>query len=125
VTNQVLRIDVSLGHATAAELESSSQSLSEELVELRTILIEVPRDDQPPADAKVSADIAVIGTLLLTMSDSAVLPSVVQVINSWVRRSGGRSARLELDGDVLDVRGLSGSEQKDLIEHWLARHSKH
>ena len=125
MTNQVLRIDVSLGHATAAELESSSQSLSEELVELRTILIEVPRDDQPPADAKVSADIAVIGTLLLTMSDSAVLPSVVQVINSWVRRSGGRSARLELDGDVLDVRGLSGSEQKDLIEHWLARHSKH
>lgn len=119
-----VRIDIAVGEADAEVVESATSRLREELLCLDVDSVERPRTGQPPTSAKVGAEIAVVGTLLLTAPDSALLSAAVEVIKSWIGRSSGRTARLEIDGDVLDVHGLSSSEQKLLIERWIARHNE-
>ena len=53
---------------------------------------------------------------------SGVLASVVETIQSWVVGRGPRSVKLELDGDVLEVGGISSRRQDQLIKVWLDRH---
>lgn len=118
-----VRIDIAVGEADAEAVEFATGRLREELVCLDVDSVEVPRGGQPPTGAKAGAELAVVGTLLLTAPDSALLSAVVEVIKSWIGRASGRTARLEIDGDVLDVQGLSSSEQKLLIQQWIARHN--
>jgi hypothetical protein len=123
MTKVSVRIDISAGEADAEALEFATGYLREELLCLDVSSVEVPRDVRPPADGKSGAEIAVLGTLLLTAPDSALLPAVVEVMKSWLGRASGRTARLEIDGDVLDMKGLSSSQQESLIEQWMARHN--
>jgi hypothetical protein len=117
-----VRIDIAVEEADAEVVESATDRLREELLCLDVESVDIARVGQLLTGAKMGAEIAIIGTLLLTAPDSALLSSVIEVIKSWTGRSTGRTARLEIDGDVLDVHGLSSSEQKFLIEQWLARH---
>jgi len=117
-----VRIDIAVGHTDGQAVEYATGDLREELRCLAVDSVEVPKSGQTPPNAKVGADLAVLGALLLTAPDSALLSGVVEIIKSWVGRSSGRTARLEIDGDVLDVQGLSDSEQKLLIEQWIDRH---
>ena len=118
-----VRIDIAVGEADAEGVESATGRLRDELLCLDLDSVKIPRAGQPPTGAKVGAELAVLGTLLLTAPDSALLSAVVEAIKSWIGRANGRTARLEIDGDVLDVQGLSSSQQKLLIEQWIARHN--
>jgi hypothetical protein len=118
-----VRIDIAVGKADAETVESVTDRLREELLCLDVDSVEAPRGGQPPTGAKVGAELAVVGALLLTAPNSALLSAVVEVIKSWIGRSSRRTARLEIDGDVLDLQGLSSSQQKLLIEQWIARHN--
>jgi hypothetical protein len=118
-----VRIDVSESVMDAEQTQSATILLRDELLRLDVDSVDFPVAGAPPAGAKAGAELAVIGTLLLTVSNPALLSAVVKVIKSWIERSSERTARLEIDGDVLDVRGISRSEQRLLIEQWLARHN--
>lgn len=123
MVNVSVRIDIAVGEADAEAVESATGRLREELLCLDVDSVEVPRGGQPPTGAKVGGELAVLGTLLLTTPDSALLSAVVEVIKSWIGRASGRTVRLEIDGDVLDVQGLSSSQQKLLIKQWIDRHN--
>ncbi|MBA2425721.1 MAG: hypothetical protein H0V60_01410 [Actinobacteria bacterium] len=46
------------------------------------------------------------------------------MIQKWVAGKGSRSVKLELDGDALEVTGLSSADQQRLITAWIERHSE-
>jgi hypothetical protein len=45
------------------------------------------------------------------------------VVQSWLSSSGDRSVKLELDGDVLEVTGITRGDQRELIRTWIDRHT--
>jgi hypothetical protein len=50
------------------------------------------------------------------------LPGIVTLIQQWRERKRVSAVRLEIDGDVLELSGVSSSEQTLLIQSWLDRH---
>ena len=48
---------------------------------------------------------------------------VVAAVRSWLGGSPQRSIKLELDGDALELTGVSSKEQRRLIDEWLRRHT--
>ena len=52
-----------------------------------------------------------------------VLSSVIDAVRSWLGRNRARGVKLTLDGDTLEVSGVSSAEQDRLIDLWVARHA--
>jgi hypothetical protein len=46
----------------------------------------------------------------------------VAAVRSWLAGSPRRSIKLELGGDVLELTGVSSTEQRRLTDEWLRRH---
>lgn len=64
------------------------------------------------------------GTILVTLAASGgVLTSLITVLQAWLARHEKRSLVLEIDGDKLEITGMSNAEQKELVEIWLKRHT--
>lgn len=107
--------------ADAEELGEATLQLRRELLELDVEAVEVPRAGEPPPGTR-GVDIAALGALVVTVVQSQLLSSVVAAIGSWLAASPRRSIRLELDGDVLELAGVSSDEQRRLTDEWLSRH---
>lgn len=118
----VLRVTLAEDAAAPEEVESLTYSLRNELLTLDLDSVDLPRADDTPPGAK-AAEVAVVGTLVLTLSSANVLSSVVGVIRGWLIRSAGRSVRLEIDGDILEAKGVNAAEQSRLVDEWVTRHS--
>jgi hypothetical protein len=54
---------------------------------------------------------------------SELLAKLIDVVQSWLSSSGARSVRLELDGDVLKVTGITRGDQRELVRTWIDRHA--
>jgi hypothetical protein len=48
---------------------------------------------------------------------------VLAAIRSWLGGSPQRSIKLELEGDTLELTGISSAEQRRLVDEWLQRHT--
>lgn len=109
--------------ADAEELGELTAHLHEELLELDVDAVELAREGEPPPGAK-AVDVLGLGTLLVTLAKSAGgLTSVVSTLQRWLSGQP-RSVRIELDGDVLEMTGVSSSAQEQLVSDWIARHAK-
>jgi hypothetical protein len=49
---------------------------------------------------------------------------VISAITSWVGSVHQRSVKLEIDGDSIEVTGISSADQRRLIDDWLRRHGE-
>jgi hypothetical protein len=109
--------------ADAEELGELTAHLHEELLELDVDAVQLEREGEPPLGAK-GMDVVGLGSLLVTLVNSAGgLRSLVLTVQRWL--SGRqRTVRIELDGDVLEMTGVSSSAQEELIADWIARHAK-
>lgn len=67
-------------------------------------------------------DVAALGALIVHLANSQLLGAVVAAVGSWLGGSK-RSIKLELDGDALELTGISSQEQRRLTDEWLARHT--
>jgi hypothetical protein len=116
-----LTVDAGPG-ADGADLDRLARSLRDDLVELEVDRVElVP--DEPPEGAR-AAEALVAGALLVQLArTSDALSTLVRTIRGWLGASGGRTVRIELDGDVLEVSGVSDAERERLVETWIARHA--
>jgi len=54
--------------------------------------------------------------------NTETISSVLGSLRAWLGRDHGRSVRLVIDGDSLEVTGISSREQERLIETFVARH---
>jgi hypothetical protein len=108
----------------AQELERLTSTLQRQLLQLEVEDVERPVEGEAPPGTR-GVDVAAIGGLIITLAKSSgVLGSVVGMIQKWVAGKGSRSVKLELDGDALEVTGLSSADQQRLITAWIERHSE-
>ena len=107
--------------AGAEERDELARALRAELLDLDVESVERP--EAPAPDGTRGAGAVELGTLLVTFGQGA-LGLVTSTIARWVQRRGGRSVSLELDGDKIELSGVSAEDQRRLIETFVARHAE-
>lgn len=71
-----------------------------------------------------SAGTFVAGVLTVVLARSSELfVKLIDVVQLWLSSSGARSVKLELDGEVLEVTGITREDQRELIRVWIDRHT--
>jgi hypothetical protein len=116
-----LRVDAG-ADAEAQELDRLARELRHELEELDVRSATLAVAAAAPEGARAGA-VAELATVAIELARSPeLLAAVMAVVQAWLGRRTGRSVRLELDGDVLDVSGVSSADQRQLIAGWLRRH---
>ena len=68
-------------------------------------------------------ELAALGALLVSVTQSQLLAPVLAAIRSWLGGGPQRSIKLELEGDTLELTGISSTEQRRLVDEWLQRHT--
>jgi hypothetical protein len=117
-----LGIQVAVGpDADAEEVAEATLQLRRELLDLDVEAVELPRAGDPPPGTR-AVELAALGALVATFAQSPLLGPVVAAVRSWLAGSPQRSIKLELDGDALELTGLSSNEQRRLVDEWLRRH---
>ena len=104
------------------EVAELTEQLRRELSELDVDAVDLVRAGEAPEGAKAGDPIA-WGELLVTLAASGgALVTLIGTLQSWITRHERRSVTLEIDGDTLEVTGISSEEQRRLINTWLSRH---
>ena len=117
-----LGIQVAVGpDADAEEVAEATLQLRRELLDLDVEAVELARAGEPPPGTR-AVELAALGALVVTVAQSPLLGPVVAAVRSWLAGAQQRSIKLELDGDVLELSGLSSKEQQRLADEWLRRH---
>jgi hypothetical protein len=118
-----LGIHVAVGPgADAEEVAEATLKLRRELLELDVDAVELPAAGEAPPGTR-AVELAALGALLVTVAKSQLLVPVVAAVRSWLAGSPQRTIKLELDGDTLELSGLSSAEQRRLTDEWLRRHT--
>jgi Effector Associated Constant Component 1 len=106
----------------AEELAELTRQLRAELLQLDVEAVEPATAGEPPPGTRAVEALALGGLIVSLVKSAGTLASVVNAVRSWLG-GGQRSVKLELDGDVLEVTGVSGSQQQALINAWIERHA--
>ena len=118
-----LGVQVAVGpDGDAEEIAEATSQLRRELLDLDLDAVQVPGAGKLPPGSK-AVDVAALGALLVNLADSRLLAAVVAAVGSWLGGSSRRSIKLELDGDALELTGVSSKEKRRLTDQWLARHA--
>jgi hypothetical protein len=117
-----LRLQVGDEDADPEELADLTARLRSELLDLDMEAVELLRAGQPPPGTR-AADLLAVGTLIASFARPELLAAIVAAVRSWLGGAGGRSVKLEVDGDALELTGVSSKEQRRLTDEWLRRHA--
>jgi hypothetical protein len=111
---------VNLDGANAEELHELALKLRGELQ--RDLPVEAELETRPSTSTRVKGDAITAGVLLLALIP-AVAPKVMDLLNQWTMRAPGRSLRVKLGDDEVEVRGTSESmsELQLVVERQLRR----
>lgn len=109
--------------ADQPELAELTAWLRQELLELDVESVESVKMGESPPGAKGLEAIG-IGALVVRLAQSAgMLKAVVDTVQSWLAGHHGRTVKVEIDGDTLEMTGVSSSDQQRLIDAWISRHT--
>jgi hypothetical protein len=116
-----LGIQVEVGPDEDAEqVAEATLQLRRELLDLEVESVELPRAGEPPPGTR-AVELAALGALVVTAANSQLLGPVVAAVRAWLAGAPQRSIKLELDGDVLELTGVSSKQQQRLTDEWLRR----
>ena len=122
MTQLGLRLDAG-DDASDEEVDRLTGRLRDELLELDVDEVRRAAAGEAPEGAR-GIDPEALGHLLVTLATApATLRAVVGTVRAWLARSAARSVKIELDGDVIEVTGVSNADQQRLIDVWIERHS--
>jgi hypothetical protein len=105
------------------ELATLTRRLRSELLDLDVDAIESMTAGDAPDGAKGVELLALGGLVVQFVLQPEVLSSIVDGVRAWLQRQSAHSVKLTLDGDSLEVTGMSSAEQDRLVELWVARHA--
>jgi hypothetical protein len=106
------------------EMESLTAAMRRELLRLDVQSVDRVSAGPAPPGAK-GVELEALGALIVSIGQAApVLGQVVEAIKAWVARSPSRSVKLTLQGDTLEVGGMSETQQRQVIKDWMARHPR-
>jgi hypothetical protein len=114
-----------LGHedADAMELDRLARQLRRRLLE-NDFDVQLPRSGDSPPDTR-APDSTTIGALIVTVAASrSVFVSALKVIQAYLDTSKARSVKIQVDGDSLEMTGLTVDDQRELIDSFVDRHAK-
>jgi hypothetical protein len=120
-----LRLQLSEEGADAERLAMLTGYLRSELLRLDVQDVKALPAGEPPPGSR-ACDGASVGGLLIALGQSAEgLRLVVSAVKGWLRRGEGkgRTVRLELGGDALELSQASTADQERLIELFVSRHA--
>jgi len=119
-----VRVGVLEQGADAARLEELALSLRRELLVLDVRSVEPVREGEAPPGTRGGLA-ALAGVLSVSLAPGLqVAGAVIAVVRDWLSRSGGgRTVKLTIDGDVIELTGASDEVQQQLVDAWLRRHS--
>ncbi len=119
-----VRVGIASEGLDADALADCVARLGEELADLDVHEVAgAPAGNAPPGAKGV--ELMAIGALVVKLARSTrVLGQVVDALRDWMARNHADSVRLEIDGDVLEIKGATPEERKTLIEAWVRRHSE-
>ncbi|MFI5894045.1 hypothetical protein ACIA5D_28490 [Actinoplanes sp. NPDC051513] len=110
--------------ADGERLDELTGLLRQELLQLDVEDVSpLPGGAAPPGSR--AFDVAMVGGLLVTLSQSAErLGPVVQAVRNWLGRGQNtrRTVRLEIGGDVLELSEATEADQQRLIDLFVTRH---
>jgi hypothetical protein len=118
-----LGLQVAIGSdGDAEEVAEATLQLRRELLDLDVYGVDLPSAGQAPPGSR-AVELAALGALAVTFAQSQLLGPVVAAVRAWLAGAPQRSIKLELDGDVLELTGVSSKEQRRLTDEWLRRHT--
>jgi hypothetical protein len=119
-----VRLGVVEAGSDEARLEELALMLRQELLALNVRSVEPYAEGEAP-DGSRSALAAIAGMLTVSLQPGlAVVGAVVAVVRDWLRRSGsGRTVKIAIDGDVIELTGASDEVQQQLVDTWVKKHS--
>ena len=123
-TKVLIRIESPDNLNEPEELERLSHNLRDELNELDVVEkvdLATKEGQQAPKGSKSGGEVAVLGSLLVTLGGS-LIPSLANTLQSWVTRQDRHTISLEIGGDKLQLTGVSDKQQEKLIDVWISRH---
>jgi hypothetical protein len=115
-------------------IDTDSEADAEELtvlaVDLRGLLLELDIESadlvtggQAPPGTR-TGEVFVVGALSVMLARSKeLLTKFIESVQWWVSLGAGRSVRLELDGDALEVKGITREDQRTLVQLFIDRHT--
>lgn len=103
------------------ELDRLTRQLCQEILDLDVEDVSLVETGEAPIGSK-GAPIALGAMLVTVLTSGTVFPHLFDLLKSWLTRHGLRSVTLEIDGDKLEVKGISAQEQQQLIDAWMSRH---
>jgi hypothetical protein len=116
-----LHLQVGVGPDGDADVVAEAAlQVRRELLALDVVDVTSPAAGEAPAGSR-GVELAALGALVVTIVGSPLLDSVLDTVKAWLAGSRQRSIRLELNGDVLELTGVSSKEQRRLTEEWLRR----
>jgi hypothetical protein len=119
-----LQVQLREDDADPTRLDELVYRLGQELLELDVDDVRRSSGSAVPPGAR-GIDVVDIGSLIVTFSQSMIsLKPVVDAIKSWLSRGNkaGRTVKLEMAGDTLELSAASELQQQQLIDLFVARH---
>jgi hypothetical protein len=109
---------------SALEMEELTAAMRRQLLQLDVESVDrVSGGDAPEGSRGI--ELAAIGALIVNLGKATpVLGQVVEVIQAWAARAPNRTVKLTLDGDTLELNGMSEDDQRRVIKDWMARHPR-
>ena len=119
-----VRVEVVDGNVDVERLEVLALLLRQELLMLDVRSVEPYGEGAAPEGTRGGLA-AVAGVLSVSLAPGLqAIGGVVAVIREWLRRSGsGRSVKVTIDGDVIELTGASDAMQQQLIDTFVRRHA--
>ena len=105
------------------EVDELTSQLRRTLLDLDVESVDRVKQGEAPPGVRGS-DVLALGTLIVTLAKSTrTLATLVNTVKIWLSGGSQRSVKLQIDGDILEVTGLSSSDQQRLITSWIERHT--
>ena len=112
------------GEAGADDEETSllAERLRGALVDSEFDVGSAPPEHDPEPGAKVVDPVSVSALVVALVASGGALTSLVEAVQAWLLRSSARRVVLEIDGDRLELDGVTSQERRLLTAAWLERH---
>jgi hypothetical protein len=120
-----LRIELAEEDADGERLDTLTRNFQRELRQLDVDDVSAISASASPPGSK-AVDAATVEALLIALGTAAQgLAAVIMMAREWRKRGGvsDREVRLELDGDVLSLKGEPGPAEDRAIALFIERHT--
>jgi hypothetical protein len=118
-----IQVQIQLSDDTdTLELDELTSNLRRELLDLDVDAVERVAGEPPPPGAK-AIDAVVVGALIIKLAKSGAIPAIAGALHRWLGANANRSIRIEMNGEVLEAKGISNESQDRVLAGWMESHA--